>query len=167
MTTVATRLSNFVASQEGEQDTIVSIRFLREIQSALETALTERDAANAFVLEFRGIVTNEMVERACMANLHPDTVPSDTERRKMRKSLEAANICESCASVADHLSKLLEAAEARAEELQKAPTRWPQAVRDVFEIELKINRTDPMEALESALSAARAISRTLTEEGKQ
>lgn len=36
------------------------------------------------------IVTDAMVERACMANIHPDTTPSDTERAKMRKALEAA-----------------------------------------------------------------------------
>lgn len=31
---------------------------------------------------------------------------------------------------------------------------WTRAVRDVFEIELKINRAEPMEAMERALAAA-------------
>ena len=36
------------------------------------------------------MVTDDMVEKACRANIHPDSDPSDTERRKMRAALEAA-----------------------------------------------------------------------------
>ena len=45
----------------------------------------------------------------------------------------------------------------RAESSLASPARmegWTRAVRDVFEIELKINRAEPMEAMERALAAA-------------
>lgn len=35
-------------------------------------------------------VTDSMIDKACKANIHPDSEPSDTERRKMRAALEAA-----------------------------------------------------------------------------
>jgi hypothetical protein len=93
----------------------------------------------------------------------------EAERDAARFALKGAET--EAGYLAGKVERTQAAAEARVEELQKALALWPRAVRDVFEIELKINRTDPMEAMESALSAAdsevRALSPARTEGGKQ
>jgi hypothetical protein len=52
----------------------------------------------------RVTVTDDAVYAACVANLHPDAIPSETEMAKMRRSLEAAApliVAEERARIAD------------------------------------------------------------------
>lgn len=42
------------------------------------------------IAELRAAVSDEALDAACRANIHPLTEPSDVERRKMRRALEAA-----------------------------------------------------------------------------